>query len=229
MRRGLSLARAASLRSGDLRGVAHLVGDLDELGHEVLGKRLSVLGDVSRVGDLDSGSHVLELVTRAAGSLRTSGSLTGLGGALKRALGAGARSGLDTRPVALGGRAHGLADGLLGGADSLALGGHADVLADGASTVLAVVLGATDFTLGLLATDVAVGGGKLLATELALRLLTLRGTLGGADGTVTVPGAVGEAFSTLKLKEVGGETRVKSHGGGGDRDDQHENESNLHR
>jgi len=166
------------------------VGDLDQSGH-VLGDGTMLLNVCGR-SHLDGSNHVVELVAAAARRLAAtsrSGSLV----ASKVALGLGAGGGLSARPGALRGRASRLAVGDGGSADGLALGGQANVLAKRATTSLAVLAGASNLTLGLLATDVASSLGKFLASKLASGLLALGLADGRAGGGIALPLAVGEA------------------------------------
>jgi len=183
----LMRARAALVLLGI--GESELVGDLEKSGHS-LGDG-TVLLDVGGGSHLDGSNHVLELVAAAALRLAASGS-----GALvanEVALGLGAGGGLSARPRALGSRASGSAVGDGGGADSLALSGQANVLAKRATVRLAVLAGATNFTLGLFTTNITCRLGQLLASEFTSRLLTLRFTNSGAGGGITLPLAIREA------------------------------------
>jgi hypothetical protein len=184
-------ARAALSLGLLLRVQSDLVCDFEQSGH-VLGNG-TVLLNMCGGSDLDGGNHVVEFVARAA--LRSSVAAS-RGGALvanEVALGLGAGGGLAARPCALGSRASRSAVGDSGGADSLALCGQADVLAKRATRGLAVLTGATNLALGLLATDIASSFSELLATELASGLLALWLADGRAGGGVARPLAVREA------------------------------------
>jgi len=161
---------------------------------------LSILIVVRRMSHLDCTLEVDEGSARAALGL----SARGLGASIASevALGFGASSGLLARPCALGGRASGSAVRNRRSANSLALGRHADVLAQRATRSLAVLTRATDFTSGLLTSDVALGGGELLASHLAHGLLALGFALSRAAWVVAFPLAIGEArWRLLSLQE----------------------------
>jgi len=203
------------------------VSDLDERGHGL--RDGAVLLDVCGRGHLHSGQHVVELVAAAARRLATSRARSLVAGQV--ALGLGAAGGLAARPRALGGGASGLAVGHGGSADGLALGGETDVLAQGAAASLTVLAGAAHLALGLLTADVAGGLGKLLASQLASRLLALGLAVGGAGRGVALPLAVREAralgrSSDLLEPSSVGESHVLS-SGTSNQESESEEESHL--
>jgi len=156
-------------------------------------------GSISKtLGGLDHGVGDVGRSTRAASTTTKDGlGLLGLTGGLvtlELALGLGAGGGLLALPVALGLLAHGGADGLGGNTGGTAVSGRADSLALGAVVLLAHVLGATDVTLGLVAVDLALGTSSFFTLDLALGALAHGVALGGADGVVALPSALGVAL-----------------------------------
>jgi len=155
---------------------------------------------VNSRGDFHGRLHGLDVLARAALLLRLSSARRGssrrsLVAAAQRALRLGAVSGLVAQPSALGSRASGLAVRSSRGANSLATSRQANVLANGATTCLAVVTRATNFALGLLAADIALSFGQLLATQFTLRLFALGLANSRTRWLIAVPCAIGEAVA----------------------------------
>jgi len=176
---------------------AHLLVELN-LVHELEERRSLTVDSLTSLNERSL--KVGSLVTRAAslgleersgvgsrGRLGTSSALRSIADEL--ALGAGAESGLLALPVALGVLAHGSADGVGGNARGTALSGSADSLALRAVSLGAEILGAADVALRLVAVDLALGAGGLLAVNLALGALADRVALSGADGVIALPTA----------------------------------------
>jgi len=168
-------ARAALVASRI--GEPEIVCDVYHIRQEIDRGNGTVVVDVRAVSHLDGLGEVVEVLARAATLLSLVGnfkhshrsraihrSASGFVAAIERALRLGAGSGLAAGPRALGGRASGSAVGDGRGAHSLALGGQADVLAKRAATRLAVLSGAADLALGLLAADIASSLAELLAS-----------------------------------------------------------------